>query len=864
VGALTETTGLLERERELAALEERLADVLTTGRGRLVVVGGEAGVGKTALLRELCARHDRSTRILWGACDSLFTPRPLGPLLDIADETGGELGRLLEADVPPHEVASALLRELAGTPAILVVEDLHWADEATLDVLRLLARRAETVPALVVGSYRDDQLERTHPLRIVLGELGGTIGRLTVGPLSADAVAALAEPYGVDADELFGLTGGNPFFVTEALAAREGRIPPTVRDAVLARAARLSADAAAVLEAVAVAHPHVEPWLLDALAPGDGVDECLASGMLVAGSDSIAFRHELARLAVAESLPPTRRLALHREALVVLAAAPGRADLARLSHHADAAGDADAVLRFAPAAAQRATSLGAHREAAAQYARALRFAEGAPDDTLADLLERRAYACYVTGQLPEALAAQERALEIHRAAGNRLREGDALRLLSRYLRYLGRVEEARLAGHEAVAVLEELPAGPELARAYCHVSHLYVWSEDEEPAVKWGLGALALARELDDIDALVYALTNIGAAESMAGRADGRLRLEEALGLALAAGLDDHAGRVYVNLVLWAQRDRSYATVDPHLAAGLEYCEERGLDLWRLYLLVYRAWSDLDRGAWDTAAATAAVVLQDPRKAFVPRIWALSVLGLVRARRGDPEVWPLLDEAMELAGPTGELQRIGPAAAAWAEAAWLEGRFDAIAESTGEALDLAARRNSAWIGGELAVWRRLAGVDEAPPTEVAEPFARALAGDWAGAATLWTELGCPYEAALALGEAEGEEPLRRSLEELQRLGARPAAAIVARRLRERGARGLPRGPRPSTKQNPAGLTAREAEVLALVAEGLRNGEIAARLVLSERTVDHHVRAILRKLAVRTRAQAATEAVRLGL
>ena len=340
--------GLLERAGNLSALGDLLAGVRASREGRLALLGGEAGVGKTALLRAFCASRSERLRILWGAGEPLYTPHPLGPLLDVAEATGGRLAELVEAAAKPHEVASALLAELRAQPlTLLVLEDLHWADEATLDVIALLATRIASAPALVLGSFRDDELEGSPQLRYLLGELVRRPGRLKIDRLSRRAVAELAAPAGLDADELFRSTGGNPLFVTEVIAAGGERIPATVRDAVLARAARLSAPARRLLDAVAVVPGQVEPWLLEAMAGEltESVEECLGSGMLTADRTHVAFRHELARLAVEDAIAPTRRLVLHRAALAALATRGGEAlDFDRLSHHAEAAEDIAAVL----------------------------------------------------------------------------------------------------------------------------------------------------------------------------------------------------------------------------------------------------------------------------------------------------------------------------------------------------------------------------------------------------------------------------------------------------------------------------------------------------------------------------------------
>ena len=869
VGSRSGLGAFFERAEHLALLEEAFASVRASGEGTLVLVAGEAGVGKTALLERFCESQRAAARVLWGACQPLLTPRPLEPLLEVAEEVGGEVEEFVVAGARPHEVAGALMRELRRRArTVLVLEDMQWADEATLDVLTLLGRRVGSVPALIVASFRDDELGRAQQLRVVLGELAGRPRRLKVAPLSPAAVTELADPYGFDGGELYRKTGGNPFFVTEVLAAGGEQIPETVRDAVLARAARLPMPARRLLEAVSVIPGQVDLWLLEALAGElvDRLDECLASGMLCAGSAHVAFRHELARLAVEEATAPNRRVALHRGALAALAARGGdELDFARLAHHSEAAGDVQGILRWAPQAAERAASSGAHREAAAQYARALRFADGVSLDRRAELLQRRADECFMTDQFAQAIEAQQAALECHRRLGDPRGEGDSLRSLSTLLRYVGRTRDAQMVALEAVELLEPLPPGHELAIAYCNVSFLCLSMEDAPGAVTWGGRALELARRLDDTEARVYALTNLAVVDFRAGETEGQVKLERALALAQRHGLEEHAGRVFSNLVVWPVRHRMFALASNYLEAGLKYSSKRGLDTWRLYLLACRARLELDLGRWSEAADSAVLVLRDPRSAPVPRGWALAALGLVRARRGDPEASAVIDEAALLAQSTGELQRIAPVAAASAEAAWLAGDNATVAKVTDAALALALDRQVPWVVGELAYWRSWVGLrDELPAGVAAEPFDLLIAGEWARAAQLWRKIGCPYEAALALAQSNDPLAMRQSIDELQRLGARPAAAIIGRRLRERGARGLPRGPRPQTRANPAGLTARELEVLALLVDGLRNAQIAERLVVSVKTVDHHVSAILRKLDVRSRGEAGAEAARLGL
>lgn len=862
-------SGILERSEPLAVMSTALADLRATAHGQFVLIVGEAGVGKTALLHRFIEDLDEPTRVLWAECDPALTPRPLGPLLDFSHATGGELAERLGARPRPYEVADALMSELGGgQPTVIVLEDAHWADEATLDVVRLLARRIGTVPVLLVLTYRGDQLPRAHPLQVLLGEPPGRAPakRVELEPLSLSAVNALAAPVGVDPDELYQRTGGNPFFVTEVLAAGAARVPRTVRDAVLARAARLSLKARELLDGAAVVPGRAEVWLLEALAPAaaGNLEECLTAGVLSADRSGVAFRHEIARLVIEESLPPDRRAALHRAALAALAQpAAGQVDVARLSYHAEAAGDTAAVLRFAPLAAERAVSAGSHREAMEEYARALRFAHQLTPEQRAPLLVHYAEEGYLSGARDEALTSVEEALAFHRARGDVERQAESLGLLAKVLGVMGRHADAASAAGEAVAMLEQFPRGVSLARAYATLSSARGLTNDAE-GTRVALMALELAEEVDDTETLIYVLNNLGVMELRRDIPHGLDNLERSRQLAEATGDVVGVGRAYLHTAWLLVRRRDCLTAEPYLRAGTDHCRQHGLDASLDWLTVLDAECALARGRWVDAERIAAGVLALPTTTHPQsRCGALLVLGRLRARRGEDGGWDLLNEADDITKSARLAHLLTAVAVARAEAAWLVEQPIEVGDDT-QLVSGPAAKLEPWFSCELATWRRRTGLPVLEPPQLSEPYRSQLRRQDQAAATWWAEHGCPYDAALALHDSGEPSALRTALNEFRRLGARPAATIVARRLREAGELRVPRGPRATTAANPAGLTGREVEVLALLAEGMVNRDIAARLVVSPRTVDHHVAAILHKLEVGDRAGAVGAAARLGL
>jgi DNA-binding CsgD family transcriptional regulator/tetratricopeptide (TPR) repeat protein len=864
-------TELLERDRDLDQLHALLRDAIA-GQGSLLLLGGEAGVGKTMLVRQLCQEVQQSVRLMIGVCDPLSTPRPLGPLADIAAATGGEIEQLVASGSERTQIFNACLRELSGAwrPTLAVFEDVHWADEATFDLLRFLGRRIDSTRCLLIATYRDDEVGPTHPLRKVFGDLAtaSSVHRLNLAPLSAASVRQLALNSSLDGDELYRQTGGNPFYVTEVLAA-SGGIPETVRDAVLARVSFLSPEARQTLEVVSVIGQPASMSLLNEISSPDlkVTEECLASGVLHVSNHGLAFRHELAREAVYSAIWSPRRMQLHARVLKAFEGSPVESrDVALLAHHAEAAGDRAAVLQYAPAAARRALELRATREATAQYGRAIRFGDHLPDDQRLSLLEAYADAADLSGRDDSWVSLREDMIALARRTGDRLKESEHLGWLALTLSSNGRFVAADEAANAGLTVIKGLPEGRNHVMIYMLRASLQIEVRDFAGAIDWSERAISLAEQHGDKAGLIQSLHRLGVARFMSGDVEGgRADLERCVRLAREAELEGIVAGALAYLGFCLADFYFFADAEPYLTEAIAYTAERDLDTYQSWAMIWLAVTRFYQGRWTEAESLVTSVLGAPplKEALTTggMSTTLITLGRIQTRRGDSQASIAFDEVATL---EGGFQFAAPILVARAEAAWLAGNRERTIAEASVALDLALKDHHRWHIGENAYWLWQAGALTIPPPEAAEPFALQIIGDWAGAAAAWAALGCPYEKARALADATDEASLRSALATFDRLGARPMAAVVTKRLRDLGAQRIPRGPRPKTRTNPAGLTERQTDILALMAEGLRNAEIADRLFLSPKTVEHHVSAIHAKLGVSSRVEAVRVATELGL
>ena len=848
---------LVERDDVLALLDEQLA--LASEHGRVVLLAAEAGNGKTTTVEEWTRRRSAGITLLRGSCDGSATPRPLGPFLDALPE----LATLADGDrTSLLRETEQRLRAVDSTP-VLVVEDVHWADEASLDLLRGLAVRLASLRLLVVVTFRSDEVEPGTPLAVLVGDLGARadVVRIDLEPLSLAGVRALAAGSSLDAGALFRRTGGNAFHTTEILATTGDELPTSVRDAVRARVARLSPGARESLDVVALAGHRAEPGLVaDVLGDkAESVDEAVRRGVLVDAVDGLRFRHEIARVVVADDVAPMRRIAIHRAILRWLQSGPGGDDPARVAHHAEAAGEHDVAFTASVAAARQSALLSAHRQAVLQFQRALRVAPGDPEDRVL-LLEELSYEQYLTGQIDDAITSRAQALAIHQANGDRTGIVSGHRWLSRLQWFNANGASAHAHAQRAVELVRPEDRDREAAMALSNMSQLCMLSSDMDGARAWGDRALAIAREIGADDIASHALNNIGTAECALGIEEGRTKVVESLEIALTNDFQEHAARAYTNLISTASENQELAVADAYLEPALAYCAEHDLDSWLLYIDGDQALIRLQQGRYAEALAAIGRVLGSANVTPVSRTSALVAQAIVELRTADPSATTTLAAARRLAEESDELQRLDPVARAEAEAAWLrgDGPPEVLLRTFDKALTTGARSRRS----QLALWLFRFGALDHVPDDLSPAVALDLSGRPREAAEAWARLGCPFEQALSLAAVDDVESLELAVRILTDTGATAPAARLGRRLTELGGR-VPRARRTATREHPAGLTAREVEVLELLAEGRSNTEIAASLTISQRTAENHVAALLAKLGVPSRRDAVALATERG-
>ncbi len=860
---------LIEREGLLASLQQYFEDI-SDGEGHCVFIGGEAGIGKTALVKAFCKKQSDECSIYQGACDALFTPRPLAPLYDILWQVNKERWPTSPSSEERSALFADFFQELSAKKGklLIVFEDIHWADEGTLDFIRFFARRIYQLRCLFILTYRDNEIHSRHPLRNVLGQLPpDSFTKLVVTPLSKQAVVEMATQKGYSGEDVYSISGGNPFYVNEILASYSPGVPDNIKDSILSVYERQKEGTKNAWQIWSVMPEGLEVDRVAKIksALGKAIDHCFAISVILVQSGKVVFKHELYRRTIEESLTPFKRMELNKMMLeLFLDSFEEKGEIERILHYAKNANEKKLVVKYAPEAAQKAALIGAHMEASKLYLTAIAYFEGNDTNQLAKFYKAYAYECYLSNQIQEAITFTEKVLNNSKENSDIEKTGDSLRFLSRLWWFDGNRKNAENFGWQAIEALKNQPASFTKAMAFSNMSQLKMLSDEPAECMLWGEKAIAMAKELGDEEILCHALNNVGSVQMFVHSSEqkGIAMLQQSLEIALRNYYHEHAARAYINLASGLVKLKNYAFADKTLQAGIHYCEERDLNSWSNYMLSWKARLNFETGDWTQAWRIADNLLKNENQPAIIKITALIVLAKIMMRRGEDSL-TLLKEVKTMCFQTMELQRVIPSMVALLEYEWLTGKT--IIENTDieQTILLMQHAGFDFEKNEFVFWMKKAGRHFVAGKEVAEAFDISSTAKALKAAGFWKKSGCAYEQALALFEGKDDDK-RKAMGLIQDLGAIAVYEKMKQEMRHLGIKNIPRGIRNSTRSNAAFLTGREMEILQLLKEELHNKEIAAQLYISAKTVDHHVSNILFKLDADSRSKAVTKAESMGI
>ena len=861
---------LIERDDFLVSLHEGFKKS-SSGEGHCFFIIGEAGIGKTSLVKTFLKEVEDESIEYIGTCDSLFTPRPLAPLYDLALQINEDWVDKIRSISSRAELFTKFVQVLTQKqrPVVVVFEDIHWADEATLDFVKFFARRINRTKCLFILTSRDDSTDQQLPLGNVLGDLApDTYTRIELTPLSKHAVQKLADEKGYDGEDVYSISGGNPFYVNEILASYSYGIPENVKDSVLSVYNRLAEDAKNVWQQLSVIPEGLEVsrlYKIDNLWQ-EAIGNCIATRILMIRNNKIFFKHELYRRTIEVSLSPFKRIALNKNLLqLFLSSFEEQGEIEKIVHYAKNANESELVVKYAPLAAKQAARVGAHIEASKLYLTAIEYSDGSNEDQLVKFYEDYAYECYLTNQISEAITYQRKALNIWREQNETEKIGNSLRFLSRLWWFQGNNQQAENFALQAIEVLNTQPASKAKAMAYSNMAQLKMLSDHTNDCIFWGQKAIAIASEVNDEETLAHAKNSMGSTlmVSRSSPSQGIELLKQSLAISLKNSYHEHVARAYAALGSNAVILKDYPFAKKTLEEGINYCEERDLNALKLYMVAWKARLYLETGNWDEALSIVNNLLKKENLLPVIKIGALVILATIKMRRGDADAFPLLVEAKTMALKTTELQRIIPVLAALLEYEWITGKGYIEQEVLDTTINMFVEAEKVSKKSRFVFWLKKVKNQDLLKNEVYKNDKSNNPANSMTEPVLWQALGCSYEQALSLFEGSDNDK-RKALAIMEQLGADAVSKKLKMDMRSSGIKKIPRGLRVSTRANPAQLTNRELDVLQLLKKGIQNKEIGEALFISPKTVDHHISSILFKLDVNSRAKAVTEAVRLGI